>query len=102
MAEDFAKLSKIQFWKWKKQDEQWGTMLSELRTAMAMAQRQVGTRERERFIPSHNIIKICYQNHCALQMLDSRSNMVITDLLPGAPLMFLLAILAAHPVYISV
>ena len=59
-------------------------------------------RERERFIPSHNIIKICYQNHCALQMLDSRSNMVITDLLPGAPLMFLLAILAAHPVYISV
>ena len=58
--------------------------------------------ERERFIPSHNIIKICYQNHCALQMLDSRSNMVITDLLPGAPLMFLLAILAAHPVYISV
>ena len=28
--------------------------------------------------------------------------MVITDLLPGAPLMFLLAILAAHPVYISV
>ena len=63
--------------------------------------RYVG-RERERFIPSHNIIKICYQNHCALQMLDSRSNMVITDLLPGAPLMFLLAILAAHPVYISV
>ena len=58
-------------------------------------------RLRERFIPSHNIIKICYQNHCALQMLDSRSNMVITDLLPGAPLMFLLAILAAHPVYIS-
>ena len=44
MAEDFAKLSKIQFWKWKKQDEQWGTMLSELRTAMAMAQRQVGTK----------------------------------------------------------
>ena len=56
----------------------------------------------ERFIPSHNIFKICSQNHCALQMLDLRSNMVITDLLPGAPLMFLLAILAAHPVYISV
>ena len=46
-------------------------------------------------------------------LLDSRSNMVITDLLPGAPWMFLLAVLcffssslsflmALHPVYISV
>ena len=26
-------------------------------------------RERERFIPSHNIVKICSQNHCALQFV---------------------------------
>ena len=25
--------------------------------------------ERERFIPSHNIVKICSQNHCALQFV---------------------------------
>ena len=44
MAEDFARLLKMDFWKWKKQDKKWGTILSELQTAMAMAQRQVGTK----------------------------------------------------------
>ena len=31
--------------------------------------RPFGVRERERFIPSHNIVKICSQNHCALQFV---------------------------------
>ena len=47
----------------------------------------------KKIFPSHTIVKICFQNYCALQ-LDSRSKMVITDLLfPEAPWVFLLAIL---------
>ena len=63
-----------------------------------------GERERDLFqviTLSKYVLKIIVH----YSLLDLRSNMVITDLLPGAPWMFLLAvllaILAAHPVYIS-
>ena len=46
----------------------------------------------KKIFPSHTIVKICSQNYCALQ-LDSRSKMVITDLLPETLWVFLLAIL---------
>ena len=39
--------------------------------------------ERERFIPRHNDVKICSQNHCASQLV--RLEEQHGDLLPGAP-----------------
>ena len=44
MAEEFKRLSKLDYWKWPKNSENWATMLAELRTAIVMAQRQVNTR----------------------------------------------------------
>ena len=39
--------------------------------------------ERERFIPRHNDVKICSENHCASQLV--RLVEQHGDLLPGAP-----------------
>ena len=44
MAEEFKRLSKLDYGKWPKNSENWATMLAELRTAIVMAQRQVNTR----------------------------------------------------------
>ena len=44
MAAEFARLSKQEFFKWKKEDEKWSPFLAELRTAILMTQRQVNTR----------------------------------------------------------
>ena len=44
MAAEFQRLSKLNFWKWAKDSENWSTMLAELRTAIIMTQRQVNTR----------------------------------------------------------
>ena len=44
MAEEFKRLSKLDYWKWPKNSENWATMLAKLRTAIVMAQRQVNTR----------------------------------------------------------
>ena len=44
MAKEFKRLSKLDYWKWPKNSENWATMLAELRTAIVMAQRQVNTR----------------------------------------------------------
>ena len=68
---------------------------------------------REREIYSKSLSKYVLKIIVHYSLLDSRSNMVITDLLPGAPWVFLLAVLcffssslsflmALHPVYISV
>ena len=39
--------------------------------------------ERERFIPRHNDVKICSQNHCASQLVRLEEQHGV--LLPGAP-----------------
>ena len=44
MAAEFERLSKLEFFKWKKEDENWASFLAELRTAILMTQRQVNTR----------------------------------------------------------
>ena len=44
MAAEFERLSKLEYWKWKKDSEHWATMLAELRTTILMTQRQVNTR----------------------------------------------------------
>ena len=44
MAAEFERLSKLEYWKWKKDSENWSTMLAELRTTILMTQRQVITR----------------------------------------------------------
>ena len=44
MVAEFQRLSKLGFWKWSKDSENWSTMLAELRTAIIMTQRQVNTR----------------------------------------------------------
>ena len=44
MADEFKRLSKLDYWKWSKTSGNWATMLAELRTAIVMAQRQVNTR----------------------------------------------------------
>ena len=44
MAAEFARLSKLEYFKWKKDDENWPPFLAELRTAILMTQRQVNTR----------------------------------------------------------
>ena len=44
MAAEFARLSKQEYFKWKKEDENWAPFLAELRTAILMTQRQVNTR----------------------------------------------------------
>ena len=44
MAAEFERLSKLEFFKWKKEDENWAAFLAELRTAILMTQRQVNTR----------------------------------------------------------
>ena len=44
MAADFEKLSKMEFYKWKKEDENWASFLAEIRTAILMTQRQTNTR----------------------------------------------------------
>ena len=44
MVAEFQRLSKLDFWKWSKDSENWSTMLAELRTAIIMTQRQVNTR----------------------------------------------------------
>ena len=44
MAEEFKRLSKLDYWKWSKTSENWTTTLAKLRTAIIMAQRQVNTR----------------------------------------------------------
>ena len=44
MAAEFERLSKLEYWKWKKDSENWSTMLAELRTTILMTQRQVNTR----------------------------------------------------------
>ena len=54
------------------------------RARSGRSRRRAGERERDLF---QVIVKICSQNHCALQFV----RLVITDLLPGAPLIFLLA-----------
>merc|ERR1712211_151308 len=43
MAADFEKLSKTEYFKWKK-DENWASFLAEIRTAILMTQRQTKTR----------------------------------------------------------
>ena len=44
MAAEFERLSKLEYWKWKKDSEHWSTMLAELRTTTLMTQLQVNTR----------------------------------------------------------
>ena len=44
MAAEFERLSKLEYWKLKKDSENWSTMLAELRTTILMTQRQVNTR----------------------------------------------------------
>ena len=44
MAAEFARLSKLEYFKWKKDDENWSPFLAELRTAILMTQKQVNTR----------------------------------------------------------
>ena len=44
MASDFEKLSKMEYYKWKKEDENWASFLAEIRTAILMTQRQTKTR----------------------------------------------------------
>ena len=44
MAAEFQRLSKLEYWKWGKDSENWSTMLAELRTTIIMTQRQVHTR----------------------------------------------------------
>ena len=44
MAADFEKLSKTEYFKWKKDDQQWASFLAEIRTAILMTQRQTKTR----------------------------------------------------------
>ena len=44
MAAEFERLSKVEYWKLKKDSEHWATMLAELRTTILMTQRQVNMR----------------------------------------------------------
>ena len=44
MAAEFQRLSKLDFWKWSKDSDNWSALLGELRTAIVMTQRQVNTR----------------------------------------------------------
>ena len=44
MAADFEKLSKMEYYKWKKENENWASFLAEIRTAILMTQRQTKTR----------------------------------------------------------
>ena len=44
MAADFEKLSKTEYFKWKKENENWASFLAEIRTAILMTQRQTKTR----------------------------------------------------------
>ena len=44
MAAEFQRLSKLDYWKWSKDSDNWSSMLAELRTAIVMTQRQVNTR----------------------------------------------------------
>ena len=44
MTAEFARLSKLEYFKWKKDDENWPPYLAELRTAILMTQKQVNTR----------------------------------------------------------